>query len=52
MFSIGFARYLPTIPVAPDVAPVTVSPVIKLTVSQAVSTTSITDDGGTLTVGD
>jgi hypothetical protein len=26
--------------------------VIKLTVSQAVSTTSITDDGGTLTVGD
>ena len=29
MFSIGFARYLPTIPVAPDVAPVTVSPVIK-----------------------
>ena len=27
MFSTGFARYLPTIAVAPDVAPVTVSPV-------------------------
>ena len=29
MFSTGFARYLPTIAVAPDVAPVTVSPVMK-----------------------
>ena len=29
MFSIGFARYLPTTAVAPEVAPVTVSPVIK-----------------------
>ena len=29
MFSTGFARYLPTIAVAPDVVPVTVSPVIK-----------------------
>ena len=29
MFSTGFARYLPTTAVAPDVAPVTVSPVIN-----------------------
>ena len=29
MFSTGFARYLPTIAVAPDVAPVTVSPVMN-----------------------
>ena len=34
------------------VSNVDVDTVIKLTVSQAVSTTSITDDGGTLTVGD
>ncbi len=29
MFSTGFARYLPTLAVAPEVEPVTVSPVIQ-----------------------